>query len=172
MAEEGRERRRKGRVCKCSQYDSNSVSLVTGLLFMNADHLRYDLSMTGFFLHANGSIKERIHHVKYPNDTNTFGPYVWIFNCKDLILPFLCWPSSLSLVFICLSNHTVWKVTEWRWKGQKAPILHLKLSKGLEMKCGKSLYSFKKKLKNISQSYRCCKTFTWACQGSVHFCHF
>lgn len=63
--EEGAERRREGRVCKCiSQYESDASSLVSALLFMTANHLRYDLCTTGFFLHANGSIKDRIHHVK------------------------------------------------------------------------------------------------------------
>lgn len=81
MREEGGERQREGRVCKCiSQYESNSPSLVISLLYMTVNHLRYDLYMAGFFLHANGSIKDRIHHVKYHNGTNIFSVHTECVN--------------------------------------------------------------------------------------------
>lgn len=68
---------------------------------MTANHLRYDLYMAGFFLRTNGSIKDRIHHVKYHPGTNIFSvrtecvtPWFSYFHVSSLDPARERWPSE------------------------------------------------------------------------------
>lgn len=69
-------------------YQANGSALVISPLFMAVNHLRCDPYMAGYFLHANGPIKDRIHHVEYHNAANSLCARGV---CEFMIQPFLCW---------------------------------------------------------------------------------
>lgn len=79
----------KASVCtRTGCYQASGSSRVISPLFMAVNHLRCDPNMAEYFLHANGPIRDRIHHVDYHNAANSLGARGV---CEFMVQPFSCW---------------------------------------------------------------------------------